>query len=169
MHFVCPARVKAFETQGDRQQVELQDGRLLINMRNYWAREGGIPERGGKRAVAISSDGGISWGDLRFDETLIEPVCQAGLIRYRNSAGGRDVLVFSNPASSQSRRKMTVRLSYDEGHTWPIAKLVHANSAAYSSPAQLPDGRVGLLYERNDYKNITFAAMEFSWLMNEEP
>jgi len=25
----CPARVKAFETQGDRQEVELQDGRLL--------------------------------------------------------------------------------------------------------------------------------------------
>ena len=25
----CPARVKAFEERGDRQQVELQDGRLL--------------------------------------------------------------------------------------------------------------------------------------------
>ena len=140
------------------QVVELPNGQLLINMRNYWASEGGVASRGGKRAVAISSDGGNSWGELRFDEKLIEPICQAGMIRCSWPNEGRSRIVFSNPASSQSRQRMTVRISYDEGRTWPVSKLIWPASAAYSCPARLSDGRVGLLYERDDYKTIAFTA-----------
>jgi sialidase-1 len=62
---------------------------------------------------------------------------------------------------------MTVRMSRDEGRTWPVARLVHEGPSAYSSLAQLKDGRIGLLYERGDkspYERITFALFDRAWL-----
>jgi len=151
------------------QVAELPDGRLLINMRNYWQREGRVAELGGKRAVSVSADGAESWGGLTFDEALLEPVCQAGLIRYSWPEEGRSRLVFSNPASSTARERMTLRISYDEGRTWPVAKLVDPGSAAYSCPVRLPDGQIGLLYERDGYRQISFVALPLADVAGDEP
>jgi sialidase-1 len=54
---------------------------------------------------------------------------------------------------------MTLRISYDEGVTWPIDYLLHEGSAAYSSISRLADGRIGVVYERDSYSKITFAAL----------
>lgn len=129
--------------------VELADGRLLLNMRSYAGRN--------RRAIAFSEDGGHSWSPVVFDETLVEPVCQASLIRYDADDG--PLLLFSNPASTK-RERMTVRVSRDGGRTWPVSHLVHEGSAAYSSLVALPAGRVGLLYERDDYGRIGFVRLE---------
>jgi len=62
---------------------------------------------------------------------------------------------------------MTVRLSYDEGKTWPVSKLLHNGPAAYSCLAILGDGRVACLYERGDqriYEKITLARFDIKWL-----
>ena len=59
---------------------------------------------------------------------------------------------------------MTVRLSYDEGRTWQISKLVHSGSAAYSCLTPLKDLSIGLLYERDGYAKITFARFDLAWL-----
>ena len=59
------------------QVVELADGTLMINMRNYWGRDGKQKDKDRMRAVAVSRDGGETWGKLRFDSTLIESICQA--------------------------------------------------------------------------------------------
>jgi sialidase-1 len=150
------------------QVVETADGRLLINMRNYWERDGGRPERGGMRAIAWSTDGGDSWSPLEFDRTLIEPVCQASLLRYTlASIQGGNRLLFSNPASRDKRVRMTVRLSYDEGRSWPVARLLHEGPSAYSSLTVLADNTIGCLYERGDqgaYEKITFARFNLEWL-----
>ena len=156
------------------QVVELADGELLLNMRSYWGRVAKVADRDGKRAVARSSDGGATWGDLGFDETLIEPVCQASFIRYTFAErDGKNRLLFSNPASKTDRVKMTVRLSYDEGKTWPVSKLLHAGPSAYSSLAVLPDLGIACLYERNGitgssgtspYETIAFARFTLDWL-----
>lgn len=154
------------EHTDESQVVERTDASLLINCRNYWGRSGGRPDRGGMRAVAASTDGGQTWGELRFDETLIEPVCQASFIRLTAEDMGddRDRLLFANPASQHSRTRMTVRLSYDEGQTWPVSRLVNPGSAAYCCLAALPDGRIGLLYERSSYRRISFVAFDLAWL-----
>jgi len=57
-----------------------------------------------------------------------------------------------------------VRLSYDEGQTWPIGRTIHAGVAAYSSLAVLPGGRIGLLADRDNYKTLTFASFTLAWL-----
>ena len=35
----------------------------------------------GVKTIAISSDGGASWGPVKLDPTLIEPVCQASVFQ----------------------------------------------------------------------------------------
>jgi sialidase-1 len=68
------------------QVAELADGRLVVNCRNHWGRSGKRPELAGRRIIAHSSDGGHSWSEPSFDETLIEPQCQASLIARRMAA-----------------------------------------------------------------------------------
>ena len=130
-------------------------------MRNYWGRDGGRPDRGGMRAVARSRDGGATWSPLGFDAALIEPVCQASLIAVpRPGRSAESLLVFSNPASKTARRALTVRVSGDGGKSWPMAVPVDAGPSAYSCLAPLPEGRVGLLYERGKSAQITFTVLE---------
>jgi sialidase-1 len=133
--------------------VELRDRSLLLNMRSNHGRN--------RRAVARSRDQGLTWSAVESDEALIEPVCQASLIRFT-----KDRLLFSNPADTK-RRMLTVKLSRDEGKTWPVERLVHAGPSAYSSLARLKSGRIGLLYERganSPYELISFAAFDLAWL-----
>jgi sialidase-1 len=144
--------------------VELANGELLINMRNYWGRDGGRPDRGGRRAVARSRDGGLTWSPLEFDAALIEPVCQASLIAIKRPGRvSQPLLVFSNPASATARHDLTVRLSGDNGKSWPVAILVDAGPSAYSCLAPLAAGRVGLLYERGKSARITFTIVPIPW------
>jgi sialidase-1 len=148
---------------GDRtnecQVVEQDDGSLLINMRSYHGKN--------RRAVATSRDGGVTWSEVLLDEALIEPICQASLVRYddpRAKEGSR--LLFSNPAS-RKRERMTVRASADDGRTWPWVHLLHEGPAAYSCLAVLPDRRIGCLYERGTsapYETITLARFGLDWV-----
>ena len=149
------------------QVIERPDGALVINMRNYWAREGKVAERGGKRAVSTSTDGGETWSDLRFDETLIEPTCQAGFLRYSWPAEGRSRLLFSNPASTSKRHRLTIRMSTDEGKTWPVSKLLYEGGSAYSCLTVLPDKKIGLIYEKDGYKKLVFVSFGLDWLTKE--
>ena len=139
----------------ESQAVELADGSVMLNMRTF---------RGtNRRLVAVSPDGGETFAKAVEDQTLIEPVCQASILRLPGKDGG---ILFSNPASTK-REKMTVRLSRDEGKTWPHGKELHAGPAAYSCLTVLPDGTIGCLYERGSkspYEEITFARFDREWL-----
>ncbi len=144
------------EKTNECQAVELTDGTVLMNMRSYHGKH--------RRAIALSKDGGATWGEVALDNALIEPVCQASILRYTAPPSyARSRILFSNPAST-GRDKMTIRLSYDEGKTWPVAKLLYAPSAAYSCLVVLPDGTIGCLFERDGYSKITFARCTLSWL-----
>jgi sialidase-1 len=147
------------------QAVELSDGRVLLNMRNYAGRDGGQADRDRMRAIAASSDGGETWSPLEYDATLVEPICQASLIAVAG-ADGKLSLFFSNPAHRSSRRELTVRASEDEGRTWPRSLVLHAGPAAYSCLAALPDGALGCLYEAGEnepYDKIVFARFPQDW------
>ncbi len=141
--------------------VERADGTLLLNMRSY---------RGvHRRAVASSSDGGETWSPLRDEEALIEPVCQASI----RGIGPPDLrtLAFSNPASTE-RERLTLRLSEDDGASWPFALLLHEGPAAYSCLADLGEGRVGCLYEAGEahpYERIVLARVPLNTVRTGTP
>lgn len=148
------------------QAVELADGRLMLNMRDNTGQN--------CRAVALSDDGGQSWSKVYWDRALNECPCQASLIRYSDAQhDGKNRLLFANPDirgtkyGAVDRTKMTVRLSYDEGQTWPVAKLIHAGPSSYSSLVRLPDGDIGLVYEggrKHRREWIRFARISLAWL-----
>ena len=133
---------------------------LLAPIGSGCKRDGGRPDRGGRRALSRSEDGGATWSPLAFDDALIEPICQASLIAIPGPGSPPAVvLVFSNPASTTARRALTVRVSRDGGRTWPDHILVDPGPAAYSCLAPLPGGRVGLLYERGKSAHIRFTTI----------
>jgi sialidase-1 len=119
------------------------------------------------RMLARSADGGRTLSAAVPDRALAEPPAQASLVRL-GAAGQQDRtrLLFANPAST-ARERMTVRLSYDEGLTWAVSRVLHEGPAAYSSLVVLPGRTIGLLFERGDrspYERITFARFTLEWL-----
>jgi sialidase-1 len=139
--------------------AELTDGTLMLNSRSYRGKA--------CRGVSLSKDGGATWEPTYDDPTLVESVCQASLIRYSWPDEARfpnGLLVFSNPAVPRGRNHLTVRLSEDDGKTWPHSRLICEGSSAYSSLAVLPGGEIGLLYERDDYKRIVLARLTPEWV-----
>ncbi|HTM49415.1 MAG TPA: sialidase family protein [Bryobacteraceae bacterium] len=149
----------ADEKTNESAVAELRDGSLLLNMRSY--------QGDNRRRIAISRDAGLTFSKAEPDPALIEPVCQASLIRaVRPGKKSDGRLLFSNPAALK-RVRMTVRLSPDDGKTWPVSRVLHEGPAAYSSLAVLNDGTIGILYERGEhdsYEQITFARFPLAWL-----
>ena len=142
----------------ESQAVELEGGILALNMRI-------AP---GCRYVSLSRDGGETWYEEHREEALPDPACMASVLRYSSGIeGGRSRLLFANPATPSSRTQLVVKLSYDEGRSWPVARMITAGPAAYSCLAILHDGTIGLLYETGDvhpYERIRFARFSLEWL-----
>ena len=131
------------------QVAELFDGRgtLLMDMRSYLGRS--------VRAQSRSADGGITWSAAQDAPPLIEPVCQASLLRH----DAAKLLLFSNPAA-KTRVNLTVRASADDAKTWREVAVLHAGPSAYSCLVALDATTAGCLYERGEkraYEKITFA------------
>ena len=157
--------------------VQLADGRVLLNMRSESSRH--------RRAVAFSADGATNWSRPAFDEALKEPICMASLCRLSEKGpADRNRLLFANPDNldgggrpeppirMHARKNLTVKLSYDEGQTWPVSRVLEAGVSGYSDLAVGPDGLVYCLYERGstDGKDhfatraLTLARFNLEWL-----
>lgn len=136
--------------------VELADGRWIVNSRVNGP---------GMRYVHTSSDEGKSW-HTQADSTLVDPGCNASIIRYTSVKEGADKnrLLFSNADAKEDRKNMTVRLSYDEGKTWTAGKTIYSGSAAYSSMSVLPDGDIVLFFEKDDYQDNVVVRFSLEWL-----
>lgn len=71
----------------------------------------------------------------------------------------------------RSRDKLTLRISYDEGKTWPFSKLLESGGAGYSDLTAGSDGAIYALYEqiekygsREAKRNLIFARISLEWL-----
>ncbi len=139
--------------------VETIDRGIYVNMRNLYGEN--------LRAYSTSLDEGITWSPVKQDPALVCPVCQASVIRLTDNINrDKNRMLFLNPASSR-RRNMTIRVSYDEGRTWPVSRVIHPGPAAYSDMVVLPDMTIGCLYERGDKKyweKITFTRISIGWI-----
>jgi len=139
------------------QAVELSDGRVMLNMRNHRGEK-----EGRRRLVAISEDGGATWGEAYLDDTLIEPTCQGSILR------GEAGILFSNPAA-EGRTNLTVRLSHDEGQTWAHSRELNEGRSGYSCLTNLESGVIGCLYENGAEhytEQLSFARFGLEWLTN---
>ncbi len=140
--------------------VELEDGRVMLNSRSI--------SKQNRRLVTISNDGATHWSEPMFDEQLLEPVCMAGIIRVRQPRDGQPgLLAFSNPhnlkkekgkavpGGGRDRKNVSVKLSYDDGKTWPVNRTLEPGFSGYSDLAVLPDGTILCFYERGSTDGVS--------------
>jgi sialidase-1 len=150
----APARTNTTEAQ----VVETEPGVLMLNMRD---------NRGGSRAVAVTRDLGRTWTEHPSSRRVLqEPVCMASLIRVRASENvlGRDVLLFSNPNSTQHRNRITIKASLDGGLTFPEEHqllLDEESGWGYSCLTLIDQETVGILYE-SSVAHMTFQAVKLT-------
>lgn len=157
--------------------IQLVDGRVMLNIRNE------SPEH--RRAVSYSSDGATGWTKPVFHEQLIEPVCMASLIRLsKQPESDRNRILFANPHGTEPqnperpegnyrRQNVSVKLSYDEGQTWPVTKELEPGLSGYSDLAVGPDGTIYCLYEEGaaagggyTIQHLTLARLNLAWLID---
>ena len=148
---VGPARTS------EAQIAELEDGSLLMSIRDHGPKK--------LRAWAqYSWTGDIAKGQWSVPWSVVpDPVCMASLIRHPSGP-----LLFSNPNSQTNRIAMTVRASTDGGRTWNGGRLIDPGLSGYSCMTVLPDGSIGMLYERGEVKyneSIHFVRFPLEWIM----
>ena len=144
--------------------AELSNDRLMMNSRN---------QKGDVRAriVSVSSDGGATWDTTYFDKNLPDPVCQGTLLTIGKSKGN-NILAFCNPADTERRNNLTLRISYDDGKTWKDKYLIakdpnpdkdnQRDYSAYSDIVNIDKRNVGILYEAGDYSEIVFTVVRWN-------
>jgi len=142
------------------QMVERSDGSIYLNARSMGGRY--------RRKTAVSDDGGQTWSGLKDDPALIEPQCMGSVIRYSDPLDGKkNRILFSNPAALTQRVNGTVRLSYDDGATWPVAKTIRTGKFDYSCLGVLKDGDLVCAYgtgELSRHEKIHFTRFSLAWL-----
>lgn len=136
--------------------IELNDGTWMINSR--------INEKG-IRFVHTSTDEGATWLS-KPDSSLIDPGCNASIIRYTSIKEGADKnrILFSNAKMKDERNNMTIRISYDEGRSWTEGKSIYSKGSAYSSMSILANGDIGLFFEKDNYQENVFVRLTLEWL-----
>jgi hypothetical protein len=78
----------------------------------------------------------------------------------------RDRLLWTGPKGPK-RANLVVRVSYDEGQTFPRERNISTGPAAYSDLTVLKNKTIGVLWERGverGYQFITFTRFNIEWL-----
>ena len=139
----------------ESQVAEIAPGVLMLNMRD---------NRGGSRAVSTTTDMGETWKEHESSRTALqESVCMASLIhvKAKDNVLGKDILLFSNPNTTEGRHSMTIKASLDGGYTWlPENQLLIDSGASwgYSCLSMIDKETVGILYE-GSVAHMTFQAI----------
>ncbi|GAA3308852.1 sialidase family protein [Arthrobacter ramosus] len=144
----------------------LDDGRLLLHSR-------ATP----RRVAAVSNDGGETWSQLEPVDDLPDPSDNGSLVRFDGlpsvislaTPATNSWLLASNNQDTSLRRNTVLSLSTDNGASWPAKLVLCEGSSAYSTAARLPDGNIGVLYERQGYREIVFVSVPVEQLTGQLP
>ena len=164
-----------FGQQGSREsqvvQTEGSSGRedafLYITERNFGANPG-------HRLYARSNDSGTSFNITGDVPGLITPITAhwtgivASIVRLTSSVEDRSRILYSCPEDPKARARLSLRLSYDEGHTWGSARVLFAGPAGYSDLVRLPEKEgAGIIFENGEdtfADRISFQTVPLSWI-----
>jgi sialidase-1 len=140
---------------GDENQlVELADGRILMDIRQ---------NSGPHRWLAESRDGGRTWSAPRPGVAVTPVACAIERYTLKSAGDDRDRILWTGP-KGPGRTNLVVLTSYDEGQTFVNERLIADKGAAYSDLTILKDRSVGVLWERGDYRFITFTRFNREFL-----
>lgn len=158
MSFQLGANI-AFPGSNESIATEISGGDLLMSIRNQL---GDVRSR----ILAYSSTGGRTWDTTYFEKQLPDAICQASLLTLGYKKG-KAIVASSNAATERKRDSLTIKISKDDGKTWNQSILVDASAngtkdwTAYSDMVILTKRKIGILYERDGYKEIVFKEIEW--------
>lgn len=153
-----------FGNPNETMLTELSDGRVMLVTRSV--------SKPNRKIITLSPNGAKGWSKPAFHDQLWEPICMASITAHPSQPG---TLVYSNPhtlklnadgketpAGRGKRENLSIKLSRDDGKTWPVSKTLDAGPSAYSDLAVLTDGTVLCLWEtKND---IQCARFNLEWI-----
>lgn len=148
----------SFETN-ENMVVQLGDGSIMLNAR-YLHNRGDTSDRNG-RVISVTRDLGETWTEHPTSRNaLIEPTCMASLHRHDYIENGQKkrILLFSNPSSRTTRDHITIKVSFDDGETWPEEYwllLDEGRGRGYSCLTSIDEQTIGILYE-GSRSDLTF-------------
>jgi sialidase-1 len=154
--FVPDAKLGERSQINEVQMVELSDGGVRLNSRTFAGAR--------VRKTAVSKDGGETWSRVEDVPALRDPSCMASIFRHSFDDGaGKGCVLYSGPDSTK-RENGTIHLSFDDGATWPVQRVLFPGSFAYSVLTRLKDGTLGCLFETDGANRIVFARFTMDWL-----
>lgn len=139
--------------------AELADGSVLQNIRYKNPSDK-------YRVLAFSKSGGKVWDTAYVCKELPDPVCQGSTISFKYK--GEHLVLFSNAASQTKREKLTIRVSRDNGRSWPVSFLVDKGDASYSDLININTGKIGLIYEKGSDGGIIYTSIPLKTLLNKK-
>ena len=158
-----PGALAAFSGACEPTVVELSDGRVIVSPR-IGPRIGPQPPG---RLFMVSRDGGKSFAETRYEPAIPIPG-QGELLACEptNAPAKKGVrpIVFCGAAENKTR--LTLMVSLDDCGTWPISRVIDDGSAANLALVALPGEEVGVLYERDKYRRLSFQRVDLARLIN---
>ena len=145
---------------GDESQlVELANGHILMDTRQ---------NSGPHRWFSESADVGQTWAAARPGVEVTPVACAIERFTLADAPGlkTRNRLLWTGPKGPK-RQRLVLRMSYDEGKTFPIERQLSDQFAAYSDLTILKDQTIGILWERGvDQASqfITFTRVHLQFL-----
>ena len=161
----------AFHNTTESMAVQLSNGSIMLNMRHNENKNNTTDSNG--RAIVVTNDLGETWEKHPTSRnTLIEPKCMASLHKHTYSENGqqKSILLFSNPDSKTTRHRMSIKVSFDDGMTWPEEYwlvLDEQKSRGYSCLTSIDENTIGILFE-GSRADMTFLKIPLSELINPE-
>ncbi len=151
----------SFEGSNESMAAELANGGVLLNSRNQ---SGDVRAR----IISRSSNGSVSWDTTYFERSLIDPVNQGALITL-GFKKGKAIIVTSHTQDSLRRNNLMLHISRDDGFNWEPLAMIDATEAAtpkdyaaYSDLVAITKRQLGILFEKNQYKEIVFTTVQFT-------
>ena len=77
---------------------------------------------------------------------------EASLVASRTGS----TLYLANPSNARSRGNFSAHASTDSGRTWPRSKILYPGLAAYSDACVTANGSLAFLFERDNYRYVSF-------------
>lgn len=150
--------------------AQLADGTLMLNMRANSNRGNEGADNG--RAIAVTSDMGTTWQEHSTSfRALPEPTCMASLYVHEYgdvaAGAGKRLMLFLNPNSKTARDHITLKVSLDEGNSWPTEHwllLDEWKGRGYSCLTTVDENHIGVLYESSQ-ADLVFQKINIKELM----
>lgn len=159
----------AFSNTTENMVVQLSDGSIMLNARFNENRNNQGDDNG--RVVVTTKDLGNTWEEHPTSrKALIESVCMASIHRhvYHDNGEEKSILLFSNPNTKNGRYNMTIKVSFDDGKSWPEEYwmlLDEGSSFGYSCLTSVDENTIGILYE-GSRAHMTFESITLDELIN---